>query len=652
VDFETVVAPGYDLQRLGVRRYVEDPRCDILSASVAVGSGRTRFFWLGAPRAVDDLPAAYSLLEQQLEAGRQLVAHNVLFEGLILEKRLGLRFERVFDTAAYGRYLGIGASLKNMARRFGYEKVEAPPFEEKSLRDPVLLGRMAIYNMADVALCREVYRHACEDTALPDFEFDIIDHTAHLNLRGVCIGGPQVEALLETLQLRRDRELEAFARKYPFDTTHVNKGKRVLAFIREHFGVSMNTLDRKKEDFVDAVLGGGDLAEFLLSRARLQALSKGVTRATAYATIDGGRVHGVVKYGGAHTGRFSAGGRDAEKVNLHGLGKGNELLGLPELGLERTVVVPEEGFLLRACDLSTIEARVVAWLAREQDLLERFRRGDDVYSWFAGLVYPGVLIKKGGANAHLRALGKESVLGLGFGMGLPTFQRQVRAKQLGCNQRDVERAFETYRSSFPRIRELRRALFVAFEKAAKGWAGEHTLCTFRCIDDGPAAPTVCVELPTGRTLFYRSVHVEPEWTEYGMRPTLWFAPSFGGKGKSAPASSRQKQRRFADGVIRHRLTPQVVVENIVQAVARDVMVHQALELERRGLRVAWHAHDEIVVLCERCPCTAGCGASCAWTKAGDTLLEVMGHVPRTLPRLADLPLGCELNDRVRATYSA
>jgi DNA polymerase len=510
---------------------------------------------------------------------------------------------------------------------------------------------MATYNMADVALCREIYRHALDDAAFPDVEFDVIDHTARLNLRGVRVGGPQVEALLQTLRHRRDVELESFARSYPFDTSDLNKVKRVLAFVEQRFGTRMETLDRKKEDFVEAVERGGELAEFLLSRARLQALARGIKRAAAYGAIGEGRAYGVLRYGGAHTGRFSAGGRDAEKLNLHGLGKGNELLQLPELGLERTVVVPEEGFLFRACDLSTIEARVVAWLAGERDLLERFRQGEDVYSWFAGLVFAGIPIKKGGPNAHLRALGKESVLGLGFGMGLRTFLRQVRAKQLGCSAEDVQRMFATYQSSFPRIRALRKSLFVAMEKAAKGWPSERALCTFRRIGDGVGAPTIAVGLPTGRTLYYRSIRVTSEQTDYGMRPALWFAPHLGGK-SPAPSRSVHRRRCFEDGVVRDKLTPQVVVENIVQAIARDVMTHQTLELERRGLAVAWHAHDEIVVLCGACSCANVCGDTCAWTKAGTTLLEVMGRVPDTLPRLAGLPLGCELSKHVRRTYSA
>jgi len=653
VDFETVVEPGYSLQRLSTRQYVDDPRFFILGVAIAVGDGRVRFFFAGARRPGDSLEAALQILRAQRDAGATLVAHNAHFEGMILDRSFGLHFTRTFDTAAYARALGIGASLASFARWLGHEKLEAPPFDRNTLRDPALLEKMARYCMTDVALCRKGFVHALDNASFPDVEFDVINHTTQVNLRGVRLGEEQVATLLQTLRGRRDAELETFARTYRFDTSDINKSKRVLGFIRDHFGTSMRSLDRKKDEFANAITRGGDLADFLMSRARLQALSKGVGKAAAYAAIPSGRVYGILRYYGAHTGRFSAGGRDAEKLNLHGLGKGNELLALPELGLERTVVIPEDGQVFCAADLSAIEARVVAFLAGETELLYRFRSGSEVYSWFAGLIFPDVVIDKAGPNRHLRKLGKEAVLGLGFGMGLPTFIRQVRAKQIPCELADIERAYATYRASFTRIMALRLELIKAFDRARVGWPVEGTFWKMRCAEsEGASAPTVALDLPTGRTLYYRSVRVSRELTERGYRPALWFAPGFGGKGKAAAASHAAKRRKFEDGVVRDRLTPQVLVENLVQAVARDVMVHQMLELEAIGLPAVWHTHDEVVVTCPACACADGaCTDACPWTQAVAVLKEVMSQVPSTLPRLSDLPVACDDKPAVRRTYS-
>jgi len=131
----------------------------------------------------------------------------------------------------------------------------------------------------------------------------------------------------------------------------------------------------------------------------------------------------------------------------------------------------------------------------------------------------------------------------------------------------------------------------------------------------------------------------------------WFAPNLGGKGKPAAAHNRAKRRRFADGILRDRISPQVLVENVTQAIARDVMAHQVLVLESLGLPVAWHNHDEIIVSCPRCLCSGPCAPGCSWAMAGRLVAEVMTRVPATLPALSTLPLACEMNRDVRETYA-
>jgi DNA polymerase len=508
--------------------------------------------------------------------------------------------------------------------------------------------------MSIVSLTKAIFEHAIMNPAFPDIEFEVVDHTAKINQRGVRVDPARVEKLVGTLVRRRESELESFARRFAFDTSNINNVSKTLEFIACTFKTRMESLDRKGDDFRRATDRGGELVQFLLGRARLQALSRAIKHATAYSLILGGRVCGVLKCYGAHTGRFSAGSRDAEGVNLHGLSKGSKALGLPELGLERTILVPDDGWFFRSADLSTIEARVVALLAGESDLLGRFSRADeDVYCWFAGLIFPGVEITKGGPNSHLRALGKEAMIGCCFGMGIVTLTKLVRTKQIPCTDADIQRAYDTFQESFPYIKGLRGALFNAFQDAAADTATKLAGCQFYCADvEGPSAPTVAIELPTGRTLFYRSVRFETEVTAYGIRPATWFAPSFGGRGKSSSSRQHYKRRRFADGVVRDRLTPQVVIENVAQAIARDIMVHQVLELERRGLQVAWHTHDEIVIACPACTCGDACASSCTWTVAGQELASIMSSVPSTLPQLSELPLSCELNPNVRETYAS
>jgi DNA polymerase len=383
-----------------------------------------------------------------------------------------------------------------------------------------------------------------------------------------------------------------------------------------------------------------------------------VQNANAYAKIPCGRIYNFAHYYGAHTGRFTAGGRDAGKLNIHTLFKTKNSAKIPELGRERTLIVPSEGCSFRAADLSNIEARVVAWAAQETTLLDQFATpGSDVYIWFAQPIFPGVTIVKGGENDHLRQLGKEAVLGLGFGMGFDKFLERVRAAVPGVDADLVKTMFDAYREMFPRIRRIRYALHGRFADAVDqhlaSFAGTFTFHLSR--EPTAAGPTVVVGLPTGRSLFYRSVLAEEELGPYGPQRAYWYAQSATCHPDIRSRGRGQGQRRFPDGQIRARVTPQVLVENVVQAVARDLMVHQAMQLEDEGLRVALHAHDEVVAECAACVCTGAAARQhdedCRWTAAGKVMKRIMSAVPPTLPRLSGLPVACELKEEVRTTYA-
>lgn len=261
-------------------------------------------------------------------------------------------------------------------------------------------------------------------------------------------------------------------------------------------------------------------------------------------------------------------------------------------------------------------------------------------------MFPGVSIGKKGPNAHLRALGKTAVLGLGFGMGPQTFKNRVQTERIGCGEQDAEVAYATYVTNFPRIKQLRKELFDAFRRAAGGSRSEVCRCMLRPDDEGDFSPSVVVDLPTGRSLYYRSVRIQQEPSEYGARTAVWVATG-GGPG----TRGKRHQRRFADGVVRVRLTPQVIVENVVQGIARDILVHQVIEVEKFGLSVAWHHHDEIIVSSAACACSGSCSSDCPRLVARSTLQRVMGRVPQTLPLLAGLPVACEINESVGTTYS-
>lgn len=646
VDFETAMAPGYSLKNMSTRRYVADARFHILGVAIALGSGPVDFFWNGAKREADNLNAARELLTRECAAGRRFVSHNVGFDGLVAASIWGLEFGSYFDTSAHCRYLGIGASLASGAKHIGKTKLAAPEFTASALENPALLSQLARYCATDTALCRELFALAVNDPTFPSFEFDVVSQTIQMNLRGLPIDQGAVSKMLHAVRARRDFELSEFAATYSFDATDLQRPARVKAFLASAFKVHLSSLAKTDRHYLRLMEANSPAAAFLRHRARLTRLNQAVKKSIALQDVGTGPVKNFANYYGAHTGRFSGGGRDAEKVNIHGMAKHGDI---QEVKLERSIVVPPPDLLFRAADLSTIEARVVAWLADEQALLERFRAGEDVYVWFARQIFPERTIIKNGENGHLRGLGKTCVLGLGFGMGFETFLTRAQLAVPGCSASDVRQAYDTYQTMFQRIVVIRRQLLRAFERATRGESTIEMLYSVRPAPNGPE--TVVIDLPTERSLFYRRVLVEGEVGDFGPRNVIWYAPrpDLQGRPSAVPTTLRNGTRRFRDGIARRRLTPQILVENVVQAIARDIMVHQALELEQRGLAPAFHAHDELVVLCRRCSCSERC-TSCAWVAAGETLSEVMSRVPSTLPRLTGLPVACEVSPTIRDRY--
>ncbi len=655
VDFETVATRDYSLERQSSRSYIEDPRFDVLSVAVAIGTGPIRFFHkLAAPGAgVSD---AVAVIREALDAGGWLVCHNTGFDALILKLRFGVEARHVFDTIGYAAYLRLGTSLSNLARHLGLEKLPSPMFDEAMLRSPADLEKFARYNATDVKIVRRAFGLACRDPAFPAAEFEVLDLTQRNNLTGLRLDLGRVDAVARQLADARDQVLAEVAGRWPIDTAKLNSPSAIRPFLESAFGFRPSSLRKDDPELLGAAAERPELAEFLRARDRVRTLGKYAKLVSGYSRV-GSRIYSPLRYNGAHTGRFAGSGKDCDRVNIHNLPKARKAPH-PAIGAIRTLLIPEPGKNFVAADLATIEPRVIAALAGEETMTEMFRRRVDIYIWLAGLVFPGVRVVKDGENDHLRKLCKEAVLGLGFGMGLAKFQERVRRFDAAAPDADIKRVFDTYQSTFPGIAALRRAFWAAFRRAAD--YGE-SLMLGRCIfsrSTGPdALPAVEVRLPTGRHLYYRSVITMDVMRPWGLGKDYLFDPEFDHQASPRRHRGSVKVIKTADGRLREFLTPQKIVENVVQAVARDIMVHQMLSLEHGGrLHPVFHVHDELVCECAACSCAAaGDGphdpSNCSWAAAGAELVAAMSRIPTTLPELADIPVEAELNRAVRTAYA-
>ena len=253
--------------------------------------------------------------------------------------------------------------------------------------------------------------------------------------------------------------------------------------------------------------------------------------------------------------------------------------------------MPDNTFII--ADYAQIEARVLSWLAGQDDLTEAFRRGEDIYSKFATRLF-GVPIRKPVGDdpepvaKYLkikRGFGKDAILGCGYGMGAGTFYDRCLSNDslrplFDSGQYDllfVDKLIKTYRNTYTKIPQLWRNIEKAFR-----WVIKYPACTI-CYDDGRLTNvsgnrlgsfgtltfyndngTVCIRLPSSRVLFYPRALIKSNGRDLVYQ---WSGNVWGG----------------------------FLVENIVQAISRDIL-GEALLRVHKIYPVVLHSHDELVCI--------------------------------------------------------
>jgi DNA polymerase len=270
-------------------------------------------------------------------------------------------------------------------------------------------------------------------------------------------------------------------------------------------------------------------------------------------------------------------------------------------------------------DLSQIEARMVAWLAGQRDVLDVFARGDDVYVWTASLI-----------GLPSRQAGKMARLALGFQMGAPKLVATAKKDYgLALSLAEAERFVQGFRDASPRIVELWWAADRAARNALAGFKGSGGRPVTVAINQKLSVTAsmsrtgrtlMTLKLPSGRRLYYRNAALEPDPTS-SIPGRL--AITYDGVD---PRTKRWTRARAYGGKL---------IENATQAAARDVIVEAALRIDEKGLGdLVMSAHDELVE-----------EADMDRAEANVALIE-QEIVKRPLWGL-DLPVACEGGIRVR-----
>lgn len=552
LDFETYYDPQFSLTKMSTMEYVKDERFKVWGVGIKVGDGPTE--WYGE----DETETFLNILDW---SSIDLVCHNTPFDAYILTQYYGLVPRMYIDTAAMSRglYPGESARLKDVATRLFPDDESMRKGDElvtaKGVRDlpPDIEELIAGYCIQDVDLTYAIYQELFYK--FPRKELKLIDMTTRMFCE------PQLTVDRDLLIKYRDEEIErndniiqasGLSRKVlgsdkqfkehleSIDITPATKvsprtGKTIPAFGKNDPGFKqMQRMYPELQHIWDARTA----VKSRIAETRAQRFIDAVTPQ--------GTMPAPLRYYAAHTGRFGG----TEKINLQNLPRGSIL--------RKALTAPDNMFVYVA-DLSNIEARMLAWLAGEHELLRSFKDGVDVYSNFASVIYDKPINKHD--NPTERFVGKTAILGLGYGMGPDKFQATVKAAGINMDLDEAQRVVQTYRTTYPGISSFWKRATNLLEQTADKFCFVNK---YACLEIQDSR----IVLPNGMSLWYPNLEIwgnDHFYTIGGKRQSTW-----GGR----------------------------ITENIVQALSRIVITDAMLRIEQSlpELKIVLTVHDEIIAL--------------------------------------------------------
>ena len=575
IDFETYYSREYSLSKMTTESYIRDPRFEVIGVGIKVDDNPPDWY------SGDNVGRFLNSLDYSKDA---IVAHNTVFDGAILSWVYGIKPKFWFDTLSMARpfhHSTVGGSLKALANHYnlgqkGDEVIQALGKNRKDF-SPQELDRYADYCLQDVNLTYELYKKL--KVRVPVSELMIIDQTIrmytepsivldrkvleqHLHkvredkrklIQSLALKGVSEERVKKALMSNQifAKILETVGVEAPMKIS-LRTGKETYAFAKtdKEFTALLEHPDPKVQSLVAARLG----TKSTIEETRTENLIK---------VSDRGSLPILLNYYGAHTGRFSGG----DKLNLQNL---------PRNGAIRKAITVPEGKVLVACDSSQIEARMVAYIAGQDDLVQAFREGRDVYSEFATEVY-GKRVTK--ADKIERFVGKTCILGLGYGMGHVKFRATLALGQGGIavdiDENEARRIVNLYRQKNHKIVSLWHSCGHALTGMVAGSSGN--ICELLPYDkDG-------ITLPNGLKIKYHALRNTSNGFEY-----IADARTFRKLAQKRILTGEQQKIDWT------RIYGGKVTENVVQALARIVVAEQMASIGQ-SYRVAFQVHDEVII---------------------------------------------------------
>ena len=584
LDFETFSCT--DLKKAGAYRYCEDPTFEALICSYSINGGPVQ-------RLVGEVAIRAWVDQVVTDPDNVFVAHNAGFELVVMSTLLGmpvgtyLHPSRFIDTAALCAEYGLPRSLEKAAKALGAKPKDTAgtrlislfckPYRRKRVMPedkPEDWLLFCLYCDNDVESLIDVFRRLPRGWPT-DVEYPLWQANELVNHHGVEIDLELVSAAVAAGDALKKRLMDES--KEITGLANPNSTQQLHGWLEER-GCPLPNL---QAETVEMTLERGDLPDdvrrVLEIRQETSLASLKKFEAALRGVNSDGRLRGHIRFFAAHTGRFGGGGVQTQNLPRELLAAVKEyfadckILGVdPEQEQVDKIVQAEIDRFVKngdeitseflkalirpmfvgpftGVDFSAIEARVIAWLAHEQWVLQAFAAGRDIYVETANRFGEG----------FTRQQGKVAVLALGYGGGVGALRR------MGAEGEDdeLELIKRLWRSTNPAIVRFWRACELGFKQGGK--AGR---ITFRRVGKDMHAI-----LPSGRHLIYRDARVfhdpvEGERLTY-MDPKGFRTDTWGGS----------------------------IAENITQAVARDVLADAMVRMTERGYPIVLHVHDEIVL---------------------------------------------------------
>ncbi len=611
VDIETY--SSVDLTEAGVYAYVEAPDFDILLISYIFDDwGEDDVKTIDCFDADPDMMAEFceALLDPQIVK----TAFNANFERTCLAKWLQKPMppEEWRCTMVKALTLGLPGNLAGAGEALGLppEKLKDPqgkaliqffskpckPTRTNGQRtrnlpqhDPAKWQLYKGYNRQDVVTEQEILRKL-SIYKTPESEQELWALDQHMNDNGVALDIPMVEKIVE-YDTRRRQELQEEAQELT-GLKNPNSLAQLKRWLAEQ-GVEMTSVTK---DTIAEALRDPELPDVVRRVLEIRT-ALGKTSVAKYSTMlvahcQDHRLRGILQFYGANrSGRWAG-----RLVQTHNLAKNT----LPDLALARelaaegdfetmgtlfgetafvfselirTAFIPSEGCRFIVSDFSAIEARVLAWLAGEEWVLEAFRNGKDIYCETASMMYH-VPVEKHGANSHLRQKGKVAVLACGYQGGVGAMKRMDKGGSIP--EDELQSVVDQWRQANSNSVKLWRTC----ELAARTAIEEHrTVRLKNGLAFGYINGNLFIKLPGGRKLCYWNTRLKLDPRD-GREHIVYMGVN-------------QETKQWGET----ETYGGKLVENIVQATARDCLAISMQRVAALGYNIVMHVHDEIIVDC-------------------------------------------------------